>query len=331
MTTRDTDTRNPMVARAVRGVVAVFLLVVVPVGLCAALTGGTGTLAALLSSIFTLILVIAAGWRRALMFLPLLLLSTALGAVTEGTAAWVALLAGLGVASGLASALGLMAPFAVSGMLAAAAGSLGEMSAVTLLVAGLVGGYVIVVLRKLGVPAEVQGLRPSRREAAAGAVVLGAVVAVASIVAQRWDEPHAYYFPVFVFVLALPSPGVRVSEQARDRVIGTALGLVAVLPLAYVTLPVSVRVGLVCLLLVGYLAVSEPAWVRAALSTTMIVLALDPTAAGLAAGETRLVAVVTAAGLVLAGWGAVLWWVGRHPDWLDAPDLFEDPEPQPAS
>lgn len=51
-------------------------------------------------------------------------------------------------------------------------------------------------------------------------------------------------------------------------------------------------------------------------------------AAGLAAGETRLAAMVIAAGLVLVGWGVLLWWVRRHPDWLDAAELLEQPRPR---
>lgn len=155
-------------------------------------------------------------------------------------------------------------------------------------------------------------------------VLLAAVVAVAAALAQRSGQDLAYWLPVTVFVLVIPTPGLRFSQQARQRVLGTAAGVAAAVLLAFVHVPSLLRMGLALPTLLLTLAMPQPLWLNAGLVTLTLVLLLDPSGAGLAAGETRLAATASGAVLVSAGAGVLSWWGARHPASLAEADLAAD-------
>jgi hypothetical protein len=295
--------------------VMVAVLLGVPL-LAGALVGGqAGALASGLGGFFSLLLVLRAGGRIARQALPLLVVVIAAAAVTAGTWWWVVLLVLLGVLTGAGSTRGLIAPGALAGMLAGSTPPLaaGEDLGVRLALAALAGLYVLLVSRRLGLPDDVPALRAPPGTGVAIAVTLAAVVGVAATIALRWSDPHAYWVPVSVFLLSMPTPGVRIDHGARQRVLGTAGGLVAALPLVLAGVPQTPRLLLAVVLVLLVVVLPRPLWLNAALVTALLVLLLDAPSGAVTVGTMRLLDVAIAAALVLAGVAALTWWVRRHP------------------
>lgn len=288
--------------------------------------GATGALAAGLGAVFTLLMVLKAGSRTALRVLPGLVLVIALAALAAGTWWWVALLVLLAVLAGLGSTQGGLVPVALAGMLAASTPPLGtgEHLLVRLSLAAVAGVYVVVVGRRLGLPDAVPAVRASPGSAPAIALVLGAVVGVGATIALRWSDAHAYWIPVSIFLLSIPVPGVRIHSAARQRLLGTVLGLAVPVPLVVLGVPGLLRIPLAVLLLLLVLAVPRPVWLNAAFMTALLVLLLDAPAGRVSVGAMRLVDVAIAVALVLAGLVALSWWSGRHPPGPGQHEITED-------
>lgn len=290
-------------------------MLLVPLVSAGLLVGVQGAVAAALGAAFSLLLALRTGWRRALLTLPFLLGALLVGGLTSGTTGWVVLLGGIGAAAGLLSGAGLLVPAALVGVVAATTPVLAGADPLVgqVIVAAAAAVYAIAVARALGIPPEVPGVEVPAAVVVPLAVVLGGIAALAAAVAAGSSDPHSYWLPATVFLLALPSPGVRLSEHARQRVVGTVVAVAAMVPVALLGLPGSARLALVVVALVLMLAFPEPLWVNAALSTVVIVLLLDPTGGGLEAGGSRIVDVALAAVLVVAGAAVVAWAAGRLP------------------
>lgn len=301
--------------RLAAAAVMVTVLLGVPLLAGSVVGGPTGALAAGLGGFFSLLLVLRAGGRIARRALPVLVLVIAAAAVTVGTWWWVALLVLLGVLAGAGSTRGLLVPWALAGMLAGSTPPLaqGEDLAARLALAAAAGLYVLLVSRRLGLPEEVTALRAPAGSAVAVAVTLGAVVGIAATIALRWSDPHAYWVPVTVFLLSMPTPGVRIDHGARQRLLGTAGGLVVAFPVVAAGVPETPRLALAVVLVLLVVVLPRPLWLNAALVTALLVVLLDAPSSGATVGTTRLLDVAIASVLVVAGVAVLTWWAGRHP------------------
>jgi oligo-1,6-glucosidase len=318
--------------RLLLAAVMVTVMLGVPLAAGTALGGSTVASAAALGAAFTLLLILRIGTALALRALPVLLVVIATAALSVGTWWWVALLAALGLLAGLGSTRGLLVPFALAGMLAGSTPPLGagEDLAVRLTAAGVAGLYAVVAARRLGLPHEVPAVRTPQGTSVAVGVTLGVVVAVAATIALLSDQPHAAWVPVSVFVLAMPTPGVRVEHGARQRLLGTALGLPLALPTVALDLPEQLRLALAVLLLLLVVVTARSLLPNAALTTALLVVLLDAPSGGLAAGTARLVDVALAVALVLAGLAVLTLWSRRRDDLglLDGIPALTAPTPE---
>jgi hypothetical protein len=288
--------------------------------------GRGGAAAAATGAVMGLTVSVRAGWKVALASVPLLALALALGMLAAGTAAWPPLLAALALAALLAMTRGLLAPFAVAGMLAATAPRLVGVTEfglrVTLATAGSV--FAVVVMRWLGLPARLPSYQAPMRVAVPAAILGSCVAGVAAALALRSDNPFAPWIPTTVFLLLLPVPGVRVSAHARQRVVGTVLGVSVAVPIAIVA-GVGIPRGLVVLpTLLMVFVFTEPLWLNAAITSVALVLVLDPVGDGIGVGLARIQATALGAALVLAGSAALTWWTRRRPAPTSQHDLVED-------
>lgn len=315
MTGQGPDEQPRGLGRRLAGAMVLLVVLVVPAGTAMLLGGAPAARGAALGAVFGLLLALRSGWRRAGLVVPALVAGVALGSLAAGTPWWVALVAAVGAAAGLATRVGALPAVATVGMLVTTTlpgtGRAEDLPAL-LLAAGLAAGYAVLVARRLGIPESVASPTLATRDAAAVALVLGSVVAVAATVAVRSDGRFAYWLPMTVFVLAVPTPGLRYSQAARSRVAGTLAGLLAGIALGPLPWPAPARLVLVLALLLLVLALLQPLWLNAALSTLLVVVLLDPAGAGVAAGGSRLLATVEAAALVLVGLGVLLWWGYRR-------------------
>ena len=296
---------------------AIVVLVVaigIPVAATVLIGGVQMTIAGVIGALFGLLLAVKSGWRRALQLLPVLLVSTVLAALTVGTPWWAAVLAAIGLAAGIASRVGLLAPFALIGMAAACMHRLDELGSLAPLVLWLCVAalWAIAVARWLGIPREIAGRVVPGRIAIAGGVVLALVVGIAALLGQRSGDPLGYWVPVLVFVLVLPTPGMRWSAYAREKVYGTAAGVGIGFVLAWIELPVVWTIVLALVAAVLMLAVHEPVWLGAIFTTLALVLLLAPRGDVAAASETRLLALIAAVCLVGLGAALLVWWARLH-------------------
>ncbi|MDF9877973.1 FUSC family protein [Cellulosimicrobium cellulans] len=295
-----------------QAVLLLLIVVAVPVVAGAALGGAAAASVTATGAIFGVLLALKAGWRSALVTVPVLVVSSVLAAVSAGSVWWVALLGGLGLVGGWSARWGWLPVVALVGAATSTAPPLEADASVVLRFVWVAGAavYAVVVARMLGLPAVVPGVRVPRGLAGAGALLLATGVVVAAGVAQASGVRLAYWLPATVFLLVVPTPGVRWSHVARSRVLGTLGGVVAGAALAVLVTTAPVRLGVAVLTAVT-VAVSRPVWANAAASTLTLMLVLDPAGSGLAVGEVRLVATVVAAAVVLVGGTLLAWWAPR--------------------
>ena len=178
------------------------------------------------------------GTRRMSYLAPLMGLAAGLGAFTAYDWWWAALLATVGLVAGAGIGFGwfaplLMVPFAATFVVP-------EASARNAIVYGLIVGvatlYGVVLARRFGVPEVVDGERLSAPVAAVVALGFGAVLAASASlgVALGWTEPYWVPEPVLILVLYILM-GKR--DRIRGKAVGTAPGVVAVIPVALCRLP----------------------------------------------------------------------------------------------
>ena len=181
------------------------------------------------------------GTRRMGYLAPLMGLAAGLGAFSAYDWWWAALLAIVGVIAGAGIGFGWFAPLLMVPY--AATFVVPEASARNATVYGLIVGiatlYGVVLARRFGVPEVVDGERLSAPVAAVVALGFGAVMAASASlgVALGWTEPYWVPEPVLILVLYILM-GKR--DRIRGKAVGTALGVVAVIPVA---LGVASRMG----------------------------------------------------------------------------------------
>ena len=215
------------------------------------------------------------GTRRMSYLAPLIGLAAGLGAFTAYDWWWAALLATVGVIAGAGIGFGWFAPLLMVPY--AATFVVPEASARNATVYGLIVGiatlYGVVLARRFGVPEVVDGERLSAPEAAVVALGFGAVLAASASlgVALGWTEPYWVPEPVLILVLYILM-GKR--DRIRGKAVGTALGVVAVIPVALVSPPgwVLTAIGLVAFVVA--LTQAKTYWLMYGLYTFSLVMLL---------------------------------------------------------
>lgn len=314
-----------------KALLVILALVGVPVVASVLALGPGAAPPAVLGVVGALLVSTQVGRARVLPWLPIAVVVDLVGSAYAGSWGWIALLALLGLLSGLGSALGMLAPFAVSGLLASSAAAFGPRDRVLLhLLVFLVGAvWAHLLLGRTALPAVVPRFHVPVPLAVLGGALLAVAAGAAAWGALSVDLASSYYLPMFVFLLAMPAPGVRVSENARRRLVGTALALVLALPLSVIGAPEQLRLVAAVLALAAAVAWVQNLLVSTALSSLAVILLLDPAGAGLDVGETRLLAVSAAAVFVVVAFAIVVA-VGRGSGLLPGPAAVEDSDVLPA-
>ena len=217
--------------RVVHIVGAVVVVLVLPALVIGAFVGELGV-----SAMFTGVLLGAVGAKlggthRMLYVAPALGVAGGLGAYTAYDWWWVALLAAAGVIAGAGIRFGwfaalLMVPYAATFVTPVSTVTDAVIYGVILAIASLYG---VVLARRFGAPAIVDGDHLAPRVAAGVAgmfgLVLGATAAIG--VALGWTEPYWVPEPVLILVLYIIM-GKR--DRIRGKALGTALGIAAADP-----------------------------------------------------------------------------------------------------
>ena len=257
---------------------AVLVAVVLPVVLIDALVGKFGADAMIIGLLLGVLGSKIGGTRRMLYLAPGVGVAAGLGAFTAYHWWWVALLAILAVIAGAGMRFGwqlplLMLPFAAT---FATREPSGKNAVIYGVIAGLATLYGVVLMRRFKTPEIVEGQRLSLPAAAVVAIVFGVAVggAAAIGVALGWTEPYWVPEPILILTLYIVM-GKR--ERVREKAIGTAVGVIAVTPVAIIApsaVATSVIAGVAFLL--SFAAYSKAYWLYYALFTFALVLVLAP-------------------------------------------------------
>jgi hypothetical protein len=221
-------------------------------------------------------------------------------------------IAGAGIGFGWFLPL-LMVPFAATFVTPVSSGRDAVIYGAIVAIATLYG---IVIARRFGAPAVVEGYRLSQPAAASVAIVFGAVLggSAAIGVALGWTEP--YWVPEPILVLALyVLIGKR--DRIRGKAIGTALGVAAAIPVAIIDPPAGVLAAVAAIAFVLALTQAKKYWLMYGLYTFSLVLLLaSPGQVGYEA-EERGVQILVGTGLLVVGLSIIhalgAWLAHRDP------------------
>jgi hypothetical protein len=165
--------------------------VVLPTLLMGALVGSLGVSALLIGLVLGVVGAKIGGTYRMLVVAPMLGVAAGLGAFTAYDWWWAALLASVGVIAGAGIGFGwfaplLMVPYAATFVTPVSSGRDAVIYGVIVAMATLYG---IVIARRFGAPAVVEGYRLSPPMAAGVAIAFGLVLAGAAAIGVHWDGP----------------------------------------------------------------------------------------------------------------------------------------------
>jgi hypothetical protein len=279
-------------------------LLAVPMLLGLLLGGRNAAMGATLGAFGSFMIAAGAGWRRSVWLTATALLAAGFAGWQYQDTGWVVVLAMCGVACGIAATRGLLPQAALVGILIVVTPELASPAEVgQYLLFGLLGATAGVLLaRRAGIPA----VRPNEglpaRTAAVYAIAIGATVTASAFIATRWESEHAYWLPLMVFLMVMPSAGLSLHQRAGARMLGTLLGAVVTVALIPLQLPVGLDLtaGFVCLVLA--FVYPKPLWLNAGLTAAAIILMLTAGSdeSGAIASLDRIAATALGAVLLLA-------------------------------
>jgi Fusaric acid resistance protein-like len=285
---------------------ALLVAVVLPALLMGALVGRLGVSALFIGLTLGVAGSKIGGTHRMLFVAPMLGVAAGLGAFTAYDWWWAALLASVGVIAGAGIGFGwflplLMVPYAATFVTPVSSGRDAVIYGVIVAIATLYG---IVIARRFGAPAVVEGYRMSPPMAAGVAIVFGAVLGggAAIGVALGWTEPYWVPEPILILVLYVL---IGKRDRIRGKAIGTALGVAAAIPVAIIDPPAGVLAAVGAIAFVLALTQAKEYWLMYGLYTFSLVLVLaSPGQVGFEA-EERGFQILVGIGLLVVGLGII--------------------------
>jgi len=285
---------------------AVLVGLVLPVVVVGALVGHFGASAMFMGLVWGALGAKLGGTRRMLYIAPAIGVAAGLGAGTAYGWWWVALLALLGFIAGGGIGFGwlpplLMLPFAATFVTPLSSTE----NAVIFGVISAIGAlYGIIIARRFGAPAIVEGEHQPPPAAAGVAIVLGVLLggAAAIGVALGWTEPYWVPEPILILTLYILL-GKR--ERIREKAIGTALGVAAAIPVAILAPPPEVIALIATVAFLLALTQLKTYWLYYGLYTFALVLALAAPAHLASEAKERGFEILAGIALLAAGLAAL--------------------------
>ena len=302
--------------------------VVLPVVVAYLLLGSLGSTAVAMGLLLGVLGSKLGGTRRMLYLAPAVGVAAGLGAITAYHWSWVVLLTVTAVIAGAGMRFGWLPPllmlafsatFPVATSSARNAAAYGAITAIATL-------YGIVLARRFQAPEIVEGQRVSLPAAAAVAVVFGVALggAAAIGVALGWTEPYWVPEPILILIVYVL---VGKREKIPEKAIGTAVGVIFVIPVAIAALPawaVYVLAGAAFLLAFWQ---HKTYWRYYALFTFALVLVLAPPGQAGAEAAHRGIEILIGIAVLAAGLTILYplgtWQSKRYPQ----PELADRDEP----
>lgn len=313
--------------------------VVLPVVVLYLLLGNLGSRAMVIGLMVGVVGSKLGGTRRMLYLAPAVGVVGGLGAITAYHWSWVVLLAVVAVIAGAGMRFGwlpslLMLTFAATFPIATSsakdAAAYGAIAAIATL-------YGIVLARRFKAPEVVEGQRVSLPVAIGVAVVFGIALGGAGAigVALGWTEPYWVPEPIVLLLLYIL---IGKRERIREKAIGTALGVIAVVPVAIAALPAWAVYVLAAAAFVLAFWQYKRYWLYYGLYTFGLVLLLSPPGQAGSEAAHRGFEILAGIGILVVGL-AILYpisnWLSKRypePELADSDEPAESPkQPSPSS
>ena len=303
---------------------AALVAVVLPVVVLHLLLGELGSRAVVMGLLVGVLGSKLGGTRRMLYLAPAVGIAAGLGAITAYHWSWVVLLAVVGVIAGAGMRFGWLPPllmlafpatFPVATSSASHAAAYGAITAIATL-------YGVVLARRFKAPEVIEGQRVSLPVAIGVAVVFGAGLggAAAIGVALGWTEPYWVPEPILILLVYMLM-GKR--ERIREKALGTALGVIAVVPVAIAALPAWAVYVIAGVAFVLALMTYKKYWLYYGLYTFGLVLVLSPPGHAGAEAAHRGSEILLGIGILVVGLAILhalgTWLAKRYPE----PELAE--------
>ena len=217
---------------------AVLVFVVLPVVVLYLILGALGARAVVIGLLLGVLGSKLGGARRMLYLAPAIGIAGGLGAITAYHWSWVVLLAVVAAIAGAGMLFGWLPPLLMPAFAATfpAVTSSASHAAAYGAIAAIATLYGIVLARRFQAPEVVEGQRVSLPAAvgvaAAFGVALGGAAAIG--VALGWTEPYWVPEPILILLVYIL---IGKRERIWEKALGTALGVIAVVPVAIAALP----------------------------------------------------------------------------------------------
>jgi len=308
---------------------AALVLVVLPVVVLYLLLGDLGSRAVVMGLLLGVLGSKLGGTRRMLYLAPAVGVAGGLGALTAYHWSWVVLLAVVAVIAGAGMRFGwlpslLMVAFSATFPIATSSAShAAAYGAIT----GIATLYGIVLARRFQAPEVIEGQRVSLPAAAAVAVVFGVALggAAAIGVALGWTEPYWVPEPILLLLVYIL---IGKRERIREKAIGTALGVIIVVPVAVAALPAwAIYVIAAVAFLLALMVHKSRYWLYYSLCTFALVLAISPSGQVGSEAAHRGFEILAGIAILVVGlailYPLAAWLSKRYPE----PELADSDEP----
>lgn len=230
---------KPLWRRVVLVVGAILLLLVAPMVIAFLVAGAEASAAAVMAVMAAVSGSMRSGWHRAALVVPLLGVLAFATSMTGYGWGWVIVMGLVGLAAGIGLPSGFMPALIYAGMvptLVTQATTVGHAFLIAL--CAVLGGTLgVLAAARLHMKPVVPGLPGWAGHEALSGLLLAGLFAIGAGIAVATGLPHGYWVTLTLIVIIPPIAQGDDTKRGRERLFGTVLGLLIVIPVSLIPLP----------------------------------------------------------------------------------------------